>query len=130
MRRFEDLAEHQPGHFSYYDGLIVIQRKGQVWMLADQVFGEHVRVPNVLEDGQVDLRIRLQPAVPRKLEVIQQRNGQDRRADGQSPSHWAGVLSSCCLAHIRFGFSSSDLANAWRAWAFWFCLRRASPSQR
>src|SRR2546422_3171948 len=101
-------------------------------MLDDQVFGEHVRVPNVLEDGQVDLRIRLQPAVPRKLEVIQQRNGQDRRADGQSPSHWAGVLSSCCLAHIRFGLDrKSTRLNSSHGYISYavFCLKKKNQAR-
>src|SRR3989442_105126 len=98
-------------------------------MLDDQVLIQRRGIPHVLHDGNVNLGVGLQPRVAGELEKIEQSDRKDAGADPE-PVYLAGVLSSCCFAHIRLGSSSSDFVNAWRASALRFILRSASPSQR
>src|SRR5438552_1496242 len=99
--------------------------------LYDEILPQHARVPQVFEDRNINLRVRLQIRVARKLEVIEQREGADGSGHRQSIGHQLpGVFSSCCFVQTRFGLSSSDFEKALRASAFRPALRCASPSQR
>src|SRR5881296_2701931 len=92
---------------------------------------EQARVAKPLENWDVDLCIRFQVNMARKLEIGKERE-QDQAQPGalRDPAHGAGVLSNCCFAHTRCGFSLMDVASASRASAFRFALRSAMPIQR
>src|SRR5580704_6468807 len=96
-----------------------------------QIMRQRGRVPDVFHHRHVNLRVRSQKGVAGKLEVAEKRERDDRGADRKPIAHQlAGVLSSCCFAHARFGFNSSDFAMALRASSCWFTLRSAIPSHR
>src|SRR5436190_695781 len=98
-------------------------------MLGDQIFLQHGGIPDVLQDGHIDLCVGLQPCVPGKLKKIEEGDREDRQAN-EHPSHLAGVLSSCCLVKMRMGFNASDFVNAARASSLRCNLRSARPSHR
>src|SRR4051812_47876472 len=85
----------------------------------------------MLKNGEVNLRVGLQDGVAREPPKAH-RSHEDNGGNGPSPVrvHLAGVFSSCCFTHTRFGFSSSAFSNAARASPFRFFLRSASPDHR
>src|ERR1051326_3609179 len=87
-------------------------------MLHQNVVAQGRRIALVLQNRRVNLAVLLQPGMARKAKEGQERDGETeerRRQVQERPLHFAGVLSSCCFAQTRAGFSSSDLANALRA---------------
>ncbi len=86
--------------------------------LYEKIVREYARIPQVFENRDVDLGIRLQVRVPRKLEVVEKRERPYRGGDQETMRQFAGTLSSCCLVHTRFGFNSSDFEKAFLASAF------------
>ena len=107
----------------------VVEGKGDVGVLHQDVVAQDRGVAQVFEDGDVDLAILLEPGVAGELKKGEQRE-RHAGSSGRERFHFAGVFSNCCLAQTRLGLSSSDLANAWRASASRFSLRRLRPSHR
>ena len=127
--RGEHFAESGAGDGAQAERGFVVEREGDVGVLHQDVVAQHGGVAQVLEDGDVDLGILLEPGVAGELEKGQQRE-RHAGSSGRERLHLAGVFSNCCLAQTRFGLSSSDLVNAWRASASRFSLRRLRPSHR
>ena len=125
----EHFAEAGAGDGAEGERGFVVEREGDVGVLHQDVVAQDGGVAQVFEDGDVDLAILLEPGVAGELKEGEQR---ERHADGSGRErlHFAGVFSNCCLAQTRLGLSSSDLANAWRASASRFSLRRLRPSHR
>src|SRR5436853_334163 len=92
---------------------------------------ERGRVPDAFQHRGPDLSVLLQPGVAWEFEKSEECEGGQTGENGKARArHCAGVLSNCCFAQMRFGFSSTDFARALRASALRFCFRSAMPSQR
>src|ERR1035438_10367561 len=123
----EHFLEACAAHRTEPESRLVVERKGHVGMLHQDVVAQHRGVAQVLQDRDVDLAILLQPGVAGELKKSEQRERYGG-SSGRQRFHFAGVFSNCCLAQRRLGLSSRDLANAWRASASRFSLRRLRPS--
>ncbi len=70
---FQNLAEAEPGGAAQGQRDFVIQGEGDVRVLGDGVVAQDGGIAEVLQDGDVDLRILLQPGVAGELEKGEQR---------------------------------------------------------
>src|SRR5262249_31883223 len=129
LLRAQHLAKSQTCDTAQGEGALIVQGKCNVWALHQHVLTEHRRIPQVLQDRNVDLGVLLQPGMAREL--IERQNGQDQAGGGHRPVfHAAGVFSNCSFTQTRRGLSSSDFWKAWRASALRCALRKLSPSHR
>ena len=112
----EYFAEAGAGDGAEGESSFVVESKGDVGVLHQDVVTQDGGVAQMFKDGDVDLAILLQPGVAGELKISEQRERQSG-GSGRPGLHFAGVLSSCCFTQTRLGLSASDLVRAWRAGA-------------
>src|SRR5439155_26768682 len=69
----QHVVEWQAGELAQRSRRFVVEGERDVRLLHEQIIRQHGRVPQVLENRNVNLRIRLQIGVPGKLEVVEKR---------------------------------------------------------